>query len=214
MLGENQRCVGWAKLAGGAPVSTDRFETGGKAEVDQAATALRDELAEAEAEELDAQEELFEDPLSAEELAEAAEDLGPSAGKLSILRTAREKRKLGRPKGAKNRNSQDLVQYLSQFGPDPLVAAMRIIAEDELAMVSLSAQVDPAKKKMSFAEARGLRIRCIELTAPYFHGKQPVQVDARITGVRVVSQIGEMKRARDSAVDGIKGILPPVEDDD
>lgn len=187
-------------------MSTDRFETGGKAEVDQAAEDMRAELAEAEVAELEAQDDLFE-PLTAAELAEAAEEVGPSAGALTIMRTARQK-KQGRPKGAKNKNSQDLVAYLSQFGPDPLVAAMRIVAEDELGMVALSRQVDPTKKQLSFAEARALRVRCIELLAPYFHGKQPVQVDATITGVRVVSQIGEMKRASGRPIDGVKRVLP------
>lgn len=191
-------------------MSTDRFQSGGKAEVEQAAAALRDELAEAEVEELDAQDDLFE-PLTAEEMAEAAEAAGPGAGALTVMRTAREARK-GRPRGAKNKNSQDLVQYLSQFGPDPLVAAMRIVQEDELAMVALSQQVDPAKKRLAFAEARALRIRCIELLAPYFHGKQPVQVDHTIRGVRIVEEIGDMREAHGRTIDGeIKGVLPPDE---
>lgn len=202
-----QRCVGLIKLAGAMPVSTDRFETGGKAEVDQAAIELRLELDEASAEELAAQEDLFE-PLTSEELALAADGLGHGAGALSVLRAARVARRQGRPRGAKNKSSQDLVAYLSQFGPDPLVAAMRIVNEDELAMVGLSHQVDPTKKRLSFAEARALRIRCIELLAPYFHGKQPVRVDATITGVRIIEEIGELKRARDAGSDGVRGVLP------
>ncbi len=194
-------------------MSTDRFGNGGKAEFGEAAGALQAELAQAAAEEVAAQEDLFE-PLTSEELAEAKEDLGHGAGPLTVLRHAREKRKIGRPRGAKNRNSADLVNYLLQFGPDPLVAAQRIVAEDELAMVALSGQVDPAKKQLSFAEARSLRIRCIELLAPYFHGKQPVQVDHTVRGVLVREEIGELRPARGRTIDEIKGVLPILDSDE
>lgn len=169
---------------------------------------MKAELDAAAAEEAEAQAELFEEPLSAEELAQAQERLGAGAGVLTVLREARERRR-GRPKGARNKRTADTIAYLSQFGPDPAVAAMKIIGEDELAMVALSGQVDPAKKRMSFAEARGLRIRCIETMMPYFHGKQPVQVDATIRGVLVREEIGELKPARGSTIENeVLGVLP------
>jgi hypothetical protein len=43
-----------------------------------------------------------------------------------VLRHAREKRRRGRPKGAKNKRTDDLAKYLLQFGEDPLVGAMRL----------------------------------------------------------------------------------------
>lgn len=212
-LGKSQRCVGWIKLAGARSVSTDSFKSGGKTEVEAAAAALQAELREAAADELEAQEDLFE-PLTSEEMALAKEELGPSAGPLAVLKHGRERRKRGRPKNAQNKSTADLRAFLLQHGPDPLVAAMRIIGEDELAMVALSQQVDPTKKKLSFAEARALRIRCIELVAPYVHGKQPVQVDHTIRGVVIEETIGELKQVEKYTGDGVEGVLPIVEDGD
>ena len=181
-------------------MSTDPFQSGGKEIVEADGKALQQELDAAAAEEVEAQKEFFDNPLSAGELFDAIEDTGPGAGRLSVLRVAREARKKGRKKGSKNRANQQLQQYLQQFGPHPLVAAMRVIAEDELDMVALSAQVDPTKKHLSFGEARALRIRCIELAAPYFEGKQPVQVDATIRGVHIHSHIGEVREVDAGAV--------------
>jgi hypothetical protein len=42
-----------------------------------------------------------------------------------VLRHARERRR-GRPKGAKNKRTDDLAKYLLQFGEDPLVGAIRL----------------------------------------------------------------------------------------
>lgn len=163
---------------------------------------------EAAAEELEAQEELF-DPVTAEEAAEAYEELGENPGPLTVLKHVREKRKAGRPKGVRNRNNRDLQAYLKQFGPDPGVALMKIIGESEEAMVARSRQVDPVKRQLTWGEARALRTRAAETMQPYFHGKQPVQVDARIVGVRMVQQIGEIREPGATTLEGrIRGVLP------
>ena len=172
---------------------------------------MKRDLDEAAAEEIEAQEELFE-PLTAEECAEARESLGNGAGPLTVLRHARESRKKGRTPGSRNKRTADTIAYLSQFGPDPAVAMMKIIGEDELAMVELSRQIDPTKKQLSVAEARAMRIRCMETMMPYFHGKQPVQVDATIRGILVREEIGDLKEAKNAVVDGVLGVLAPDDD--
>lgn len=122
------------------------------------------------------------DPLDPEDLLDARKRLGPNASNLSVVREARTARS-GRPKGARNRRTDDLVSYLSQFGPDPAIAAMRIIATTEELMVERSKSVGDGKRRMTFAEAQAHRERMIELMMPYWHGKKPVQVDMTFSGV-------------------------------
>ncbi len=193
-------------------MSIDHEDPGGKTALEDAAAESKRLLDEAAAEEREA-EQLDLEPITAEEAAEAYEDLGEGAKPLTVLRHAREKRKRGRPAGVRNRRTADTLKYLSQFGPDPLVAMMKILAESEEAMIARSQQVDPVKKRLSLAEARAMRIRVAETLAPYFHGKQPVQVDHTIKGVRLINQIGEMRSVGGSTLGGaVKGVLPFRED--
>lgn len=129
------------------------------------------------------------EPITPEEMAEAQEALGPMAGRVAVLCEARVRRK-GRPKGVRNRRTDDLVAYLSQFGPDPAVALMQIIGTEPEMLVERSAAMDTAKRRMSYGDAQAMRIRAAEAVLPYFHGKQPVRVDATIRGVIVQEQIG------------------------
>lgn len=189
-------------------MSTDPFGTGGKGELEAAAAASKALLEETIAEEREA-EQLDLEPITAEEAAEAYEELGANPGPLTVLKHVRAKRKAGRPKGARNRRSRDVAEYLLQFGPDPAVAMMKIIGESEEAMIARSRQVDPVKKQLSFGEARAIRVRCMEGVRKIFHGDKPVQADVTITGIRMIEKIGEMREARGATIDGaIKGFLP------
>ncbi|OYX62726.1 MAG: hypothetical protein B7Y88_13820 [Sphingomonadales bacterium 32-64-17] len=168
---------------------------------------------EAAAEETEAQMDLLE-PLTAEEKAVAQDQLGPNAQPLAVLKQARENRK-GRPPGSRNRRTDDFVSYVSQFGPDPAVAMMKIIGEDEDAMIARSRQIDPIKKRLSFAEARAMRIRCAETMMPYFHGKKPVEVDATVRGVMIVEEISQARDVVNHTIDGIVGVaIDQAEDDE
>ena len=158
----------------------------------------------AEQEQLD----LLAEPITPEEAAVEQERLGPEAGPLTVLRAARETRKRGRTPGSKNRRTGDTVEYLSRFGPDPLVAAMQIIASSPEAMVERSASMDPVNRRLSWADAQAMRMRMIELTAPYWYGKQPVRVDATIRGV-IVQEIFGGHEARGVTIDSEPvGVLP------
>lgn len=153
------------------------------------------------------------DPVSAEEMAIAQEELGPNAGNLSVLRHAREKRK-GRPKGSKNRRSDDFESYISQFGPDPAVVLAQIAGTPEEVMVERSRQIDPIKRRMSWADARAMRIRCAEALLPYRHSKKPVAVDATIRGVMVVEEYGDAQGRRGIVIDAEPlGVLSQGEDE-
>lgn len=203
-------CVERAKLEAGVSVSIGGSEPGGKEAAATIAGAAKALVEQASTEEDQAQLDMLE-PLTAEETAEAQEALGANAGPLAVVRHAREQRRIGRPPGSRNRRTADFVQYLSKFGPDPAVAMAKIVGESEEAMIERSRMLDPPKKRMSYGEARAMRIRCAEGLLPYYHGKQPVQVDATIRGVLVREEIGELREARGRAIDGAFSVIPPGE---
>jgi hypothetical protein len=143
--------------------------------------AVRSEVVELQTDAQAIQVDFLDEPWTSGEVLVAREELGPDAGALAVGRHVSNQRR-GRKKGRPNRNTSDLVAYLSQFGPDPLVAAMKIIAEPEEFIVERSRVIDPPKKRLGIAEARAHRMRMIELLAPYFHGKKPVQIQLDASG--------------------------------
>lgn len=80
----------------------------------------------------------------------------------------------GRKPGAVNRSSADLARYLGQFGPDPAVKLMRMIARP----VDLLA----AELGCSRGEAWDRQARVAMDLMPYFHGKKPVAIDMTVKG--------------------------------
>ncbi len=202
-----------ATLELGVLMSTDPVGAGGKVDLEKAAADSAKLIDEALSEEIDAeQDDLFE-PITAEEVLEAREELGIDAGALSIKRHVRAIRKKGRPKGAKNRANRDVQAYLRQFGPDPAVVMMKIMAQTAEEMVERSRQMDPVNKQMTIFEAESMRLRSAEGVRKIFHGDQPVQVDHTIQGVRVIEEIGEMKEARTGTIEGRSKVLDHREDD-
>ena len=146
------------------------------------------------------------DPVSPEDMALAQEELGPLAGNIAVLRHARLK-KQGRPMGSRNKRTDDFEAYICQFGSDPAVTLMEIQSTPPEMLVERSRQIDPIKRRMSYADAQALRVRCAEALMPYLHGKKPVTVDATIRGVMVVEEIGG-NRARGSTIEGeILGVM-------
>jgi hypothetical protein len=203
-------------------MSTDSHNPpGGKLE-GEALMAEAKRLVEAEAIEQE-QLDLLE-PLTAEELAEARAVLGANAGGLSVVKHAREQRK-GRPKGVKNRRTDDFVRYLSQFGPDPAVAAMQILAAPEEVHMERSrrermkvvgkgetARVVTITEEMTYEAAQSARLRAADMLMPYWHSKKPVAIDATIHGLILKQEIGEIRPARGAPLDG--GILGFASPDD
>lgn len=161
-------------------------ESGDQAVAKDAVDQAQAMLAEAAAEEQ--QLELL-DPLTADEIEEARGVLGADAGMVTVLREAR-KRRAGRPKGVRNKRTDDFARYISQFGQDPAITMMQIQSTETEELVARSRLVDTPKRQMSYADALSLRIRCAEGLLPYIHSKKPVAVDATIRGVMVVEEIG------------------------
>ncbi|MEA3053546.1 MAG: hypothetical protein QOG72_2449 [Sphingomonadales bacterium] len=129
---------------------------------------------------------------TAEEMVEAREALGPAAGKMAVLREARVRR--GRPKGAKNKRSDDLSRYLLGFGQHPAITMMQIQSTPPEVLIEASKQekVHSFSKlgeprvvieRLTYEAAQSLRIRCAEGLMPYFESKKPVAVDLSFNGI-------------------------------
>jgi hypothetical protein len=121
------------------------------------------------------------DPVSPEEMADAQAQLGKNAKRLAVLHQARENRR-GRRPGSRNKRTQEFVDYLRTFGPDPAVTLMQIQGTPAEILAERSAAMDPDKRRLSYGDAQALRVRCAETLMPYFHGKQPVKVEVGIDG--------------------------------
>lgn len=146
-----------------------------KTAVDQARQLLTEQAAEEE------QLSLL-DPLTADEIHDAIEAVGASAGMVTVMREAR-KRRAGRPKGARNRRTDDFAKYIAQFGQDPAITLMQIQSTPPEELVARSQMIDPPKRQLSMQDANNLRARCAEALMPYIHSKKPVAVDMTFSGV-------------------------------
>ena len=183
-------------------------ETGDAAIAAEAVRQVKDLLAEQTAAE--EQLELLA-PVSAEEMAEAREALGPNAGRLTVLKVARERRR-GRPQGAKNKRTDDFARYILSFGQHPAITMMEISSAQPEVLIEASQQPkvhsfqkdgtpNVVTERMTYAEAQALRVRCAEGLLPYIESKKPVAIDATVRGVRIVEEIGELKPVA-SALEG------------
>jgi hypothetical protein len=192
--------------------------TGDAAIAAEAVAQAKEMLAEAAGEE--EQLSLLDTP-TPEEMAEAREALGPEAGRLAVLRAARE-RKRGRPPGSTNKRTDDFAKYLLSFGPHPAKTMMEIQGTPPEVLIEASQQerVHSFRKdgtpnvvieRLSYEQAQSLRIRCAESLLPYVESKRPVAIDARIVGVRVIE---EMPVARDPVRDLLEGEFVRVAGDE
>lgn len=166
--------------------------------------ALRDAKLLIEAAVVEEQLDLLAPP-SPEEMADAREELGPEVGRMALVRHAREKRR-GRPKGAKNKRTDDFARYLLGFGQHPAITMMQIqstppevlmeaskreftkhvrLGTGDLAKVETLVWTAPT---LTYEGAQSLRIRCAEGLMPFLESKKPVAVDMTIRGVDVIEE--------------------------
>lgn len=133
------------------------------------------------------------DPISPEEMLEAREALGPEAGRLAVLRHARQGKR-GRPLGARNKRTDDFARWLLSFGQHPAITMMQIQATPPELLIEASKQervhsfradgtANVVIERMTYGEAQALRTRCSEGLLPYLESKKPVAVDMNFSGV-------------------------------
>jgi hypothetical protein len=171
--------------------------------------ALRDAKALLDAAAVEEQLDLLAPP-SPEEMAEAREDLGPEAGKLAVVRHAREKRR-GRPKNSRNKRTDDFARYLLGFGQHPAITMMQIQStppevlieaskQEKVHSFSKAGEARVVVERLSYEQAQSLRIRCAEGLMPFLESKKPVAVDMTIRGVDVIEEAP--RQLAGGAVDG------------
>lgn len=168
----------------------------------------------------EAQMSLLE-PVTAEEMVEAREELGANAGTLSLLRHARERRK-GRPPGARNKRTDDFAKYLLGFGPDPMIGAMKLANTQPEVLIEASKQEKVHSfdkhnvprvviERMTYAEAQALIMRARELVAPYLHGKKPVAIVHDFSGLKDLVIEG-VTHSREEVADIVEADFVAIED--
>jgi hypothetical protein len=96
-----------------------------------------------------------------------------------------EARRRGRPKGSRNRRSEELIRFVLAHHSHPL---MVLAATYSRPVEALAAQLDCKP-----ADAMALQIRCAAEALPYFESKKPVslQVDSRVIQLVVERHAGE-----------------------
>lgn len=161
-------------LEGNGSVSTDSGEKGVAQELVAETVNL---VAAAQAQEAE-QLELMGVP-SPEAMRAARETLGPKAGALAVVNEARRR---GRPRGSRNRATQDFKRYILGFGQHPAITMMQIQSTPPEVLVAQSKEMDPAKRRMTYGEAQALRVRCAEGLMPFIESKQPVAVELGVNG--------------------------------
>lgn len=164
------------------------------------------------------------DPVSPEEMLEAREMLGPDAGRLSLLRHARDAKRRGRPPGARNKRTDDFRRYLLGFGQHPAITMMQIQSTPPELLIEASQQpkVHSFRKdgtpnlvteRMSYSEAQSLRVRCAEGLLPYLESKKPVAVDMTFSGVADLIIQG-VTHSDGEIAEMLEGDFLPVDDEE
>jgi hypothetical protein len=120
------------------------------------------------------------EPVSPEEMQRAREDLGPKVGELTVLEHARKGR--GRPKGVRNRRTEDFRRYILGFGRHPALTMMEIQNTAPEVLIERSKMLDPPKRRLSYGDAQQLRLRAAEGLMPFIESKQPVAVELTADG--------------------------------
>lgn len=169
------------------------------------AKALVEHAASREAEQLD----LLGVP-DPEDIVMAREALGREAGPVAVLQEARRR---GRPKGVRNRRTDDFRKYILGFGQHPAVTLMQIQSTPAEVLVERSAAMDPPKRSMTIGDAEQLRVRCAESLLPYIEGKQPVRVDMSFSGVADLIIEG-VTHTSDEMADILEADFAPIDDDE
>lgn len=198
-------------------MSTDGHGSGGKSVADALVRQSRELLdaARAEAEQLD-----LLDPIGPEDMVEAREALGPNAGRLAVVREARE-RKRGRPKGVRNKRGDDFARYILSFGQHPGITMMKIQSTPPEILMEASArervkvtdkgEIVKFTETMSYGEAQSLIVRCAEALQPYIESKRPVAVDVSFAGVSDLIIEGVTHTA-DEIADIVEAEFLPLDD--
>lgn len=160
-----------------------------------AASAVSDAKAQLEAERAaDAAQLDMLQPPTPEEMLRARFELGSDASNFDVLERARGAR-AGRPKGSRNKRTDDFARYILGFGQDPAIVLMQIASTPPEVLIENSRRLVKARRlkdgreirvvqTMTYEAAQSLRKQCAAELMPYLHAKRPIAVDMNFSGVR------------------------------
>lgn len=154
---------------------------------------------------------------TAEEMLEARRRVGPNAGALTVLDEARR----GRPKGSRNKRTDDYARFLLSHGQDPGVTMIQIASTPPEVLMEASKRVVTKAIKdrlvtytesMSYHEALSLKLRAAEGVQPYINSKMPVAVDMTFSGAGdlIIEGVTHSREELDAVIDAE---FLPVDDD-
>lgn len=158
-------------------MSTDRGKPGGKQLAEDLAAEGKGLIEEARARE---QQLSLLGPVSPEEMQRVREELGPKVGEMTVLEEARSRR--GRPKGSRNRRTEDFRRYVLQFGRHPALTLMEIQNTAPEVLMERSKMLDVPKNRLSYNAAQALRLRAAEGLMPFMESKMPVAIELSADG--------------------------------
>lgn len=167
------------------------------------------------------------DPVTPEEMLEARADLGPAAGTFTVLKHAREQKR-GRPKGSRNKRSDDFARYILGFGQHPAITMMQIQATPPEVLIENSRRTVTKVLKggkgqedrlvtfeevtLTYDGAQSLRLRAAEGLMPFIESKKPVAVDMTFNGVADL-MIEGVTHTREEFRDIVDGDFLPVDEE-
>lgn len=133
-------------------------------------------------------------PPTPEEMLRARLELGDDASGLDVLDRVRSGR-VGRPKGSRNKRTDDFARYILSFGQDPAITLMQIASTPPEVLIEASKQPkvhsfrpdgtpNMVIERMSYEAAQSLRKQCAAELMSFIHAKRPIAVDMNFSGVR------------------------------
>lgn len=163
------------------------------------------------------------EPITPEDIWAEREAMGSTADPVEVAKAARA-RKRGRPRGSRNRRTDDMEQFLLSHGQHPAITLMQIqsTAPEVLMEASKRRKVHSFRKDgtpnvvvehMTYEAAQSLRARCADILMPYLVGKKPIAIDMSFSGVADLIIEG-VTHSRDELGDVIDAEFLPVTGED
>ncbi len=127
--------------------------------------------------------------------------------------------KAGRPKGAVNRSTEEMVKYLNTFGSGPLVGMAKVVnLTDDLGMPDFARIAEATGLKK--AAAAEFWLKCCNAIAPYMHQKMPIAVnispgaDTELVVINAGRVVGDGSSDENSLISEVYGDIIDVTPDE
>jgi hypothetical protein len=114
----------------------------------------------------------------------------------------------GRPKGAKNRNTRDVIAYHESLGyRSPLITLAELGSGASLEEIALRARWLAAQLGCKAVEAMRIIVDAANAYAPYRHSRMPIAMDVQAKSAKLVLNLDLGKGAVAAGGDGVMQLL-------